>query len=64
MARRDLLNDDERRILFGVPEEHDGLVKLYTLSPAAGESVLARRGAANRLGFAVRWLCFSIPACR
>ncbi|HPV68963.1 MAG TPA: Tn3 family transposase [Sphingorhabdus lacus] len=61
MARRDLLNDDERRILFGVPEEHDSLVKLYTLSPADGESVLARRGAANRLGFAVQMALLQHP---
>jgi len=28
MARRDLLNDDERKLLFGVPEDHDSRVKL------------------------------------
>jgi hypothetical protein len=54
MARRDLLNDDERQKLFGVPQDHDSLVRLYTLSPSDGEPVMARRGAANRLGFAVQ----------
>jgi hypothetical protein len=52
MARRDLLNDDERQILFDVPTDHDSLVKLYTLSPADGTLIFARRGAANRLAFA------------
>jgi TnpA family transposase len=61
MARRDLLNDDERQKLFGVPQDHDSLVKLYTLSPSDGEPVLARRGAANRLGFAVQLALLQHP---
>lgn len=61
MARRDLLNDDERQILFGVPEDHDSLVKLYTLSPVDSEPVLARRGAANQLGFAVQLALLQHP---
>jgi hypothetical protein len=61
MARRDLLNEDERRKLFGVPQDHDSLVKLYTLSPSDGEPVFARRGAANRLGFAVQLALLQHP---
>ena len=54
MGRRDLLTDDERRALFGVPDEHDALVRLYTLSRADLDLVRARRGDANRLGMAVQ----------
>jgi TnpA family transposase len=61
MARRDLLNDDERQLLFGVPEDHDSLVRLYTLSPSDGALVLARRGTANRLGFAVQMALLQHP---
>ena len=61
MARRDLLNDDERRLLFGVPHEHDSLVKLYTLSPSDATLVSARRGERNRLGFAVQMALLRHP---
>ena len=65
MARRELLNDDERHRLFGVPENHDGLVKLYTLSPSDGTLIVplitARRGASNRLGFAVQMALLNHP---
>ena len=61
MARRDLLNDDERKLLFGVPEDHDSLVKLYTLSRTEGEQALTRRAASNRLGFAVQMALLRHP---
>lgn len=32
MGRRDLLNDAERKILFGTAEAHDESVRRYTLS--------------------------------
>ena len=54
MGRRDLLTDDERRALFGIPDDHDALVRLYTLSRADLELVRDRRGDANRLGLAVQ----------
>ena len=54
MSRRDLLTDEERRALFGVPADHDALVRLYTLSRDDLELMRARRGDANRLGFAVQ----------
>jgi len=34
MGRRDILTDEERRTLFGVPEDRDAMVKLYTFSRA------------------------------
>ncbi|WP_145206870.1 Tn3 family transposase [Sphingobium sp. B2] len=61
MARRDLLNEDERHLLFGVPVDRESLVKHYTLSPSDGALVYARRGAANRLGFAVQMALFNHP---
>ena len=54
MGRRDILTDEERRELFGVPEDRDAMVKLYTLSRADLDLVQARRSDANRLGFAVQ----------
>ena len=54
MSRRDLLSDDERRALFGVPKDHDALVRLYTLSRADLGLVHGRRSDANRLGLAVQ----------
>ena len=54
MGRRDMLTDEERRALFGVPEDREAMVKLYTLSRADLDLVQARRSDANRLGFAVQ----------
>lgn len=54
MGRRDMLTDKERRALFGVPEDREAMVKLYTLSRADLDLVQARRSDANRLGFAVQ----------
>ena len=54
MGRRDILTEEERRALFGVPEDRDAMVKLYTLSGADLDLVQARRTDANRLGFAVQ----------
>ncbi len=54
MGRRDLLTEDERRALFGVPDGHEALVRHYTLSRADLDLVRARRGDANRLGMAVQ----------
>src|SRR5215207_364861 len=56
MARRDLLNDDERRRLFGLPESEAEIIRHYTLTPADLEYAADRHGAHNRLGFAVQ-LC-------
>ena len=32
MGRRDILTEEERRALLGVPEDRDAMVKHYTLS--------------------------------
>ena len=54
MARRELLTDEERRALFGIPADPDGLAKCFTLSRADRDLVAARRGDASRLGYAVQ----------
>ena len=54
MARRDLLNDTERRRLFGVPDDEASLIRLYSLSDADRDFVLSKRGARNQLGMAIQ----------
>ena len=54
MARRDLLNELERRALFGVPETREDLARHYMLSSRDLALVASKRGDTNRLGFAVQ----------
>jgi hypothetical protein len=52
VARRQLLTDEERRLLLGV--DPDALARHYTFTRSDQDLVAGRRGAANRLGFAVQ----------
>jgi hypothetical protein len=54
MARRPLLTDEERQLFFGVPGDPDALARHYTFTRSDQDLVAGRRGAANRLGFAVQ----------
>ena len=54
MASRQLLTDEERWLLLGVPHDPDALARHYTFTRSDQELVAGRRGAANRLGFAVQ----------
>lgn len=54
MGRRQLLTDEERQLLLGVPSDPDSLARHYTFTRSDQELVSSRRGAANRLGFAVQ----------
>ena len=54
MGRRELLTEDERTLLFGVPVDEAGLARHYTLTPEDLELLLAKRGARNALGAAVQ----------
>ena len=54
MGRRELLTDDERRLLFGIPVDEASLARHYTLSADDIELLLAKRGARNALGAAVQ----------
>jgi hypothetical protein len=51
MARRPLLTDEERQLLFGVPGDRDALARHFTFTRSDQDLVAGRRGAANRLGF-------------
>ena len=54
MAQRQLLTDEERRALLGIPLDADSMVRCFTLSRADQELVAARRRDSNRIGFAVQ----------
>ena len=53
-ARRQLLTDEERLALLGIPPDAHSLARLFTLSRADRSLVAERRGDANRLGCAVQ----------
>jgi Tn3 transposase DDE domain/Domain of unknown function (DUF4158) len=52
MGTRDLLSEEERIMMFGVPDDHDEMVRRYTFSRGDLDLNEARRLDANRLGFA------------
>ena len=54
MARRQLLTEEERQVLLGIPSDADALARLFTLSRSDRNLVAQRRGDANRLGCAVQ----------
>lgn len=54
MARRAFLTDAERQDLLGVPTAREDLARHYILSTRDLTLVEARRGDANRIGFAVQ----------
>src|SRR5271166_1909662 len=54
MAHRQLLTDEERQGLLGIPLDADSMARCFTLSRADRHLVAARRRDANRIGFAVQ----------
>lgn len=54
MAHRQLLTEEERQALLGIPLDADGMARCFTLSRADQEIVAKRRRDANRIGFAVQ----------
>jgi hypothetical protein len=54
MARRQLLTNEERQALLGIPLDADSMARCFTLSRADQELVARRRRDANRIGFAVQ----------
>jgi Domain of unknown function (DUF4158) len=65
MARRQLLTEEERRVVFGVPMDRDALARHYTLTRTDLDLVATRRGDPNRLGFAVQLMLLRHTlACR
>ena len=57
MPRRSILSASERENLLALPDSRDDLIRRYTFSESDLSIVRQRRGAANRLGFAVQ-LCY------
>ena len=57
MPRRSILSASERESLLALPDNRDNLIRRYTLSESDLFIIRQRRGAANRLGFAVQ-LCY------
>jgi TnpA family transposase len=54
MAHRQLLTDEERQALLGIPLDADSMARCFTLSGADQDLVAGRRRDANRIGFAVQ----------
>ena len=54
LKRRQLLTDEERQALLGVPLDPDDLARLFTLTRSDQNLVAERRSDASRLGFAVQ----------
>lgn len=54
MAHRQLLTDEERQALLGIPLDADSMARCFTLSRADRHLVAVRRRDANRIGFAVQ----------
>ena len=48
MARRQLLTDEERMALLGIPPDADSLARLFTLSRSDRDLVAERRGSSRR----------------
>lgn len=57
MPRRSILTASEKESLIAIPENEEDLIRFYTFSEADFSIIRQRRGAANRLGFAVQ-LCY------
>ena len=53
MPRRSILSAAERERLFAPPDDPNEFIRHYTLSESDLSLIRQRRGAANRLGFAV-----------
>jgi hypothetical protein len=54
LQRRQILTDEERQTLLGIPQDADSLARLFTLSRSDQHLVALRLGDASRLGFAVQ----------
>ena len=57
MPRRSILSATERESLLALPDAKDELIRHYTFNETDLSVIRQRRGAANRLGFAVQ-LCY------
>jgi hypothetical protein len=62
MPRRSILSAAERESLLALPATNDELIRHYTFSESDLPIINQRRGAANRLGFAVQLCYLRFPA--
>lgn len=61
MPRRTVLSTTERESLLAFPDSKDELIRHYTFNESDLALIRQRRGAANRLGFAVQLCCMRYP---
>ncbi len=61
MARRKLLNPDERQALLGIPDDEESLIRHYTLSPQDRLQAEVRRRPHNQLGYAIQLCIMRYP---
>ncbi|WP_373890096.1 DUF4158 domain-containing protein [Massilia sp. DJPM01] len=61
MPRRSLLSDTERDGLLVLPQSQNDLIQQYSFTDADLALIRSRRGAANRLGFAVQMCLLRYP---
>ena len=61
MPRLSLLLDSERDRLLVLPQSQDDLIQQYSFTDADLALIRQRRGAANRLGFAVQMCLLRYP---
>ena len=61
MPRRELFSPAQRLELLALPEDEAEFIRLFTLSTQDLAVVRQRRGAANRLGFAVQLCSIRYP---
>jgi TnpA family transposase len=57
MPRRAILTDTERKSLFALPDNQEGLILYYCFSESDIPIIRQHRGAANKIGFAIQ-LCY------
>jgi hypothetical protein len=62
MPRRSILSATERESLLALPDAKDELIRHYTFNETDLSVIRQRRGAANRLGFAVQLCYLRFPA--
>ncbi|HEY8071925.1 MAG TPA: DUF4158 domain-containing protein [Methylocystis sp.] len=56
-----LLNDADRKRLFGVPDDDGSLIRLYSLGETDRDFILSKRGARDQLGMAVQISLLGYP---
>lgn len=61
MRKHELLTEEEREQLIGIPSDRDGLARLYTFESPDVDLIRLRREDRNRLGAALQLALFGHP---